>query len=251
MCVPVQYNWFTPIPPEGNMIRTCGAPPTPQDFATYGLNTAYKLHLLASEFLSDRRSLRILDWGIGTGRVAVPLKRLLRPDAQILGVDVDRVNAQWCQESYPDIETVISDFFPPLDLEPSSIDMVYGISVMTHLTEGAQYAWLKELRRILKPGGLCVLTTHGEYALAKSPECGTRVVLEQLNLIGISDLMLDQILGPELDMKKYYRATLQTRKQVEEQWTRFLDLVAFYTAGHKVFQDLIVLRKTARATNDT
>lgn len=243
MCVPTKYNWFTPIPDGENITRTCGAPNIPESFATSGLNIAYLLHAITNEFLGDRKSPTILDWGIGTGRVAVPLKRLLRPNARVLGVDVDRVNAKWCHENYPDIETAVSDFFPPLDFESSSIDMIYGISVMTHLTEGAQYAWLKELRRILKPGGLCVLTTHGEYALAKYPELGTRLVVEQLNLIGISDLILDQNLGPKLDMKKYYRGTFQTRKQVEEQWSRFLDVVAFYPAGLDAFQDVVVMRR--------
>ena len=126
----------------------------------------------------------------------------------MIGVDVDPVNADWCRENYLDIETSVSDFFPPLDLQSSSIDMVYGISVMTHLTEGAQYAWLKELRRILKPGGLCVLSTHGEYAFLQHIDAAkSRLVMEQLNVIGISDLLLDQNLGPQLNMRNYYRGT--------------------------------------------
>jgi hypothetical protein len=47
---------------------------------------------------------------------------------------------------------------------------------MTHLTEGAQYAWLKELRRILRPGGLCLLSTHGEYAFLRLDE--SRVIVK-------------------------------------------------------------------------
>ena len=87
---------------------------------------------------------------------------------------------------------------------------------MNHLTEGAQYAWLKELRRILKPGGICILTTCGEYAFARYVR--SRIAVEQINSIGITDVYLDDNLGPRLDMKKYYRGTYQTPSQVHQQW---------------------------------
>jgi SAM-dependent methyltransferase len=257
MCVPIEYDWFSPFPGSEDVTRIWGAeydeftpPDAPNvirtweavrgNFITSGVSVAYQMHALANEFLGEGQSLTILDWGIGIGRVAVPLKRLFRPSARILGVDVDGLNVKWCRENYPDIETVDADFFPPLDIESSSIDMVYGLSVMTHLTEGAQYAWLKELRRILKPEGLCVLTTLGEYGFAKARRLPWPVV-EQLSIVGISDLMLGQ--GSPLDFERYYRTTFQTRKQIQEQWPAFLNLVAFYPAGHKALQDIVVMRR--------
>ena len=165
-----------------------------------------------------------------------------RTSARVLGVDVDRVNAKWCRENYPDIETADADFFPPLDIETSSIDMVYGLSVMTHLTEVAQYAWLKELRRMLKPDGLCVLSTLGEYRFAGAGRL-PRLVVEQLSTLGVSDSMLDEKLGSHLDFKNYYRTTFQTRNQMEGQRSAFLDPVAFYSAGHRALQDIVVMRR--------
>ena len=143
------------------------------------------MHSLAQYFLNETAPLTILDWGIGCGRVAVPLKRCMNPDALVIGVDVDRVNAEWCRDNLPDISTSLSDFYPPLEIPSSSVDMIYGISVITHLTEGAQFAWLKELRRILKPGGVCVLTTHSEYAFLIHNSFD-QYIIQQLNTIGIS-----------------------------------------------------------------
>ena len=117
ICVPASYGWFKAYPGDADVTRTCGGAPKPNDFATFGLTIAYQLHSIAREYFSDSPPKTILDWGIGTGRVAVPLKRLLMPGARVIGVDVDQVNVRWCQENLADIEVSVSDFFPPLDLE--------------------------------------------------------------------------------------------------------------------------------------
>lgn len=41
-------------------------------------------------------------------------------------------------------------------------DVAYCFSVFTHLNERMQNLWLLELKRILKPGGILLLTVHGE-----------------------------------------------------------------------------------------
>jgi SAM-dependent methyltransferase len=38
---------------------------------------------------------------------------------------------------------------------------VYALSVFTHLDESQQLSWIAELRRVTKPGGLVLFTTHG------------------------------------------------------------------------------------------
>jgi SAM-dependent methyltransferase len=246
MCIPLDFEWVTAFPGSSNIARTCGEAAgavTPERFATGGLTTAYQLQAVANHFLGPSETRTILDWGIGCGRIAMPFKRVIDASAQIIGVDVDPVNVDWCVRNLSDIKTSVCDFFPPLELRESSVDIVYGISVMTHLTEGAQYAWLKELRRILRPGGLCLLSTHGEYAFLRLDVGSRYLVTEQLNMIGISDIVLDPNLGPKLDMKRYYRGTFQTRRQIEEQWSRFLNIIAYYPGVIGTFQDLAVLRK--------
>ena len=46
---------------------------------------------------------------------------------------------------------------PPLDVADDTYDLVYAFSVFTHLTDSWS-AWLLELHRVLKPGGLFVVT---------------------------------------------------------------------------------------------
>jgi SAM-dependent methyltransferase len=42
-----------------------------------------------------------------------------------------------------------------------SFDLVYAISVFTHLTQDVAVAWAAEMRRVLRPGGMFFFTTRG------------------------------------------------------------------------------------------
>jgi ubiquinone/menaquinone biosynthesis C-methylase UbiE len=42
--------------------------------------------------------------------------------------------------------------------------VAYCFSVFTHLDEQMQDAWLLELRRVLKPGGVLIVTVHNQRA---------------------------------------------------------------------------------------
>jgi SAM-dependent methyltransferase len=56
---------------------------------------------------------------------------------------------------------------PPLAFESESFDLVYALSVFTHLTAELQLAWRDELRRVLRPGGFLLVTTHGRSYLPR------------------------------------------------------------------------------------
>ena len=51
---------------------------------------------------------------------------------------------------------------PPLDLEEESFDLIYSVSVLTHLDRTQELAWLDEWHRLLKPGGLVIATFRAE-----------------------------------------------------------------------------------------
>lgn len=50
---------------------------------------------------------------------------------------------------------------PPFEYQSNFFDCVYALSVFTHLSKNMHFAWIKELRRILKPNGILIITTHG------------------------------------------------------------------------------------------
>ena len=49
-------------------------------------------------------------------------------------------------------------------------DLIYAVSVFTHLDLDLGRRWLADLHRILKPGGLLLFSVHGEAAWKGLPE---------------------------------------------------------------------------------
>ena len=47
-----------------------------------------------------------------------------------------------------------------------SFGLVYALSVITHLPEELQHAWVRECYRVLRPGGYLLFSTLGAYYLS-------------------------------------------------------------------------------------
>jgi SAM-dependent methyltransferase len=105
----------------------------------------------------------VLDFGCGCGRVARYWAQL--PGPEIHGADVSRNGIRWCRRNLSFMQAIRSDPLPPLPYPNASFDLVYSLSVLTHMTHEAGAAWLVELVRLLKPGGLLLFTVHGERFL--------------------------------------------------------------------------------------
>lgn len=108
----------------------------------------------------------LLDWGCGPARVLRHLPALL-PGASLAGSDYNRATIAWCRSHIPGIDFRENGLLPPLAFSDASFDAAYALSVLTHLSEEAHGAWLAELHRVLRPGGLLLLTTHGAAFRAK------------------------------------------------------------------------------------
>lgn len=104
---------------------------------------------------------RVLDFGCGCGRV---LRYWKDQPGSPAGVDPNPRVVRWCQENLTFADVRRSDPLPPLPHADGSFDGIYAISVFTHLTVDAQRAWATELSRVLAPGGVLVVTTHGPEA---------------------------------------------------------------------------------------
>ena len=107
----------------------------------------------------------LLDWGCGCGRVLRHWSDL--SGTRLFGCDIDRKMVAWCNENLTFAQVTVNALSPPLPYDDSSFELVYAFSVMTHLSEELQHAWLDELRRILKPGGYLLFSTLGEYYAAR------------------------------------------------------------------------------------
>jgi len=75
--------------------------------------------------------------------------------------DIDRKSIKWCK-SHVRNTAFTNAFDPPLSIEPETLDCVVAFSVLTHMGEISQLAWLEEFARILRVGGIAVISVHGE-----------------------------------------------------------------------------------------
>lgn len=106
---------------------------------------------------------RMLDFGCGCGRV-------LRHWQGMAGIEIHAVDqndelADWCNRNLSFALVSQSPPLPPLPYEPDSFDLVYAVSVFTHLSAAEQLSWTTELARIVRPSGLLLLTVHGDRYL--------------------------------------------------------------------------------------
>ena len=212
------------IPPPDSIKRVVG-PMSNEQFSIRGLTDAKRFIEIVREHLDVTKSGRWLDWGCGPGRIAVPLKRQYLPKWQIHGADVDDYNIQIGKELAPDVCYDAIAFDPPLPFPDQYFDVIHGLSVFTHLTRRDQNIWLSELRRVLKQGGLLILTTHGETTILLKPELFLTNVVDKFVDVGFSDDLPDRNLGLLLSRKEYYRATIQSAVYTRKLFSRFFKII--------------------------
>ena len=105
----------------------------------------------------------VLDFGCGVGRVARHWHGL---ELDLHGCDVNRRMIEWCRANLPFGRYDVNELAPPLPYGDESLGLAYAFSVFTHLPEQLQLEWAAEFRRVLRPGGLLLLSTLGEYYAA-------------------------------------------------------------------------------------
>jgi SAM-dependent methyltransferase len=114
----------------------------------------------------------VLDFGCGCGRVIRHWKDL---PARIEGTDLNAGLVSWCRRHLGFASFSRNALDPPLAYADRAFDLVYALSVFTHLDGARQATWIAELRRIIRPGGHLLLTTHGRrYRDELPPELASR-----------------------------------------------------------------------------
>lgn len=103
----------------------------------------------------------ILDFGCGSGR-------LLRafyaddPSLSLYGADYNEELVAWAKKNFPpSVHYVKNELCPPLPFAAGQFDLVYLVSVFTHLPLDLQQKWMEEFKRIIKKGKFLVVTLHG------------------------------------------------------------------------------------------
>ncbi len=121
---------------------------------------------------ADERSLEsftsVLDFGCGCGRTLRWLDGLAER-AYLAGSDIDGECVSWCAENIRFAHFSHNELLPPLEFADETFDLVYALSVFTHMNESAQHAWLAELQRVTRRGAVLLLSTHGPHTWPSLP----------------------------------------------------------------------------------
>ena len=208
----------------------------------FGLGGATIFHNVAAclkEMGRDIGEFRsILDWGCGAGRITRYL--ISETTASVQGGDIDSNNIKWCAENLPGGTFHTLPLDPPTALPDGSFDLVIGASVLTHLSEQSQFAWLAELQRLTTPGALLFLSVSGatQFAHQGFPAPFYREIQEK----GFIDHTQDPALVGYIAEPETYRSVWHSRGYITKEWSRYFDVISF-ASGVAAVQDFVILRR--------
>jgi SAM-dependent methyltransferase len=186
----------------------------------------------------------LLDFGVGCGRVLRFWKGLAEQGVDVHGSDYNPKLVAWCRTGLPFASFEVNQLAPPLPYPSASFDLVYAYSVFTHLPGNLQLAWAEELRRVLRPRGLLLFTTHG------APFAEARLSPQELERFRAGELVVRAPTAAGTNPYAAFHPERYVREQLAASFTP-LDFVegagpSGSTAG-RVRQDVHLLRKASAA----
>lgn len=226
------------IPPEHLQIRVTGA--AAGQFHTAGAKVAEQIAGLLERAERPLQSFnRILDFGCGPGRVISSIKDM-HPTAKLSGSDIDAEAIEWAQQNLGDIgDFRVNGATGPLPFKDEAFDLVYSISIFTHLPEEMQWGVLSELRRVLKPGGVLLTTKLDPLAYDLPQEVKDEAAERGFAYWGAAS---------ETDgLPDFYRLAYHTSDYVEREWGRYFEVLHIGAHDLNNTQDAVLLRRPRHA----
>ncbi len=181
----------------------------------------------------------VLEFGCGSGRVLRHFRNIA--GLRLAGTDANPKPIGWDRENLPGIDFYENAVTPPLGFADGSFDLIYALSVFTHIPLECQRPWLDELHRVLVRGGCLLCTVVGDIHIASQLNHQDRAQLEHDGRLTLDAKhprasYSSQVLG-SWDV-------FQTRDQVRAAFSVGFDILCY--TSKPVGQDILVLRKASR-----
>jgi 2-polyprenyl-3-methyl-5-hydroxy-6-metoxy-1,4-benzoquinol methylase len=119
---------------------------------------AFKFYLKVKSTVGYSREAKILDFGVGWGRILRTFYKDISID-RLHGVDIDPVILEEARRTgvKGDIRLISSKGMIPHG--ESSMDIIYAFSVFSHISEASAKHWLTDIFRVLRKSGTLIFTT--------------------------------------------------------------------------------------------
>ena len=150
------------VPPPAFLIYDAYGHVNYRAYAEDGRAPAEYLAALAKSHLGSTEGLTVCEWGCGPARILRHLPPMLPPGSRVFGTDYNAKTIEWCSKHVDQVTFRLNRLAPPLPFSTGEIDFLYAVSVLTHLSEPMHVAWLEECKRVVRPGGLILVTVHGD-----------------------------------------------------------------------------------------
>jgi SAM-dependent methyltransferase len=227
-------------------------PPARLRYRVHGAMDARSFLKVGKQCADDiRRSLRYLsrdlssftealDFGCGCGRILRYYD--LCSGLRFYGTDIDPEAIRWCRVSLPGAQFAVNSISPPLPFSDAKFDFIYGISVLTHLDEGHQLAWLQELRRVAQPGAVLLLTVHGNLALSGLSAGEIEMAQERgffFKTFRTGKYKLD-------GLPDFYQSAVHTKEYVYRVWSKYFTVSGYLPREMNGHQDVVLLERKGR-----
>jgi SAM-dependent methyltransferase len=256
------------LPPRRLRART-GAPGI-REFVEGGRRAADELDaaLLTAGLPGLAAHRRVLDFGCGSARVLphvcarLPEQPARVPgppalpggEARCTGCDVDPAAIAWAAANHPGLSFAHTGDAPPLPFPDRSFDLVYSISVFSHLDRSTQDGWLAELRRVLAPGGVALLSVHGRHAYEQfrsgavrtgwcDPDAFRRPALAPGELVFVPYTRTLWNEGELPGVGADYGLTFHGEDYLRRHWGETLQVIAIVPRALAGWQDAVVCRR--------
>jgi ubiquinone/menaquinone biosynthesis C-methylase UbiE len=179
---------------------------------------------------------RILDFGCGCGRT-LRWFAAWSERASLHGADIDADAIRWCQGAIRFARFTVNSDRPPLGYPDHSFDLVYAISVFTHLPEALQSSWLAELRRVTQPAGFVLLTVRGSSYAARLPPGDAEELRRRGFVFSTMPRHMQQAFPP------WYQLATHTEEYVRDTASAYFEVVRYLPRAMDGCQDVVLLRR--------
>jgi SAM-dependent methyltransferase len=211
-------------------------------FKFLGYDDARKLLKIFRTGRLRTQKLRILDWGVGAGRISMHLRK--HTELEVFGADIDPITMEQLHASgFERSKFKLMKAGGDIPFPDNSFDACFGYSVFTHLTGDLETRYLSEVRRVLKPGGVAVFSVHGLSHFFLRINDGSvffEWIKNGLYVLDRNKDISEGFLGA--DERSIYVNTLHSPGYILERWGEFFSDIRIIEAPNASGHDLVVCR---------